>query len=604
MNVNLKNILKTSFLFLMLSPVQPIFAAPQIGYSEMPITGKTNINVMYDVDDTKSIMNYSGVKYYKICDEYTVSSSGKTYTCNVNDFKAMNWNAVTDANGVTINTPVNLTSSTDKLGVKNFVISTEEGVHNICIQTKDAADNGDGTGNISDLTCREIYYDKTGPEVSSIVINGGNHWINTGKIPVTMKISDNRAGIGKITYDTGNGTTAFIDFSKTENTIKCTHNTHEALGDGSYTCTITAFLETNEYRHYGDLNFKIIDRVGNVTNVTECPGSYVDTTGKGSCRVYYDLKDPIADANLLNSGNGSINNSTGHLEYHIKDEPDSIWKSPSGIEQVIVENSDGSNKQWLVDERNNPDPSKTVDGILRDYLFNKCPASAKFTIIDKAGNITEYNTEQMACNVLGIYEFRVTDVVNPTTYNLSSPFEIREWDFTPNPIILQAAGGFLGPVTPTYEYPYGDLPKALAGANMTFDMAYIWDGDPISSITGYYTIEIYNKNEGYLDSWTVRVTDSNFKKAETVTTDYGTEGVVYRMYPETFMIPKDAPSTNAIRDSYTYVTIRVSLTITTYEGEIVKTQARIFPLDNSAEYAHIGLVVGNIDDYLWFSELS
>ena len=56
-------------------------------------------------------------------------------------------------------------------------------------------------------------------------------------------------------------------------------------------------------------------------------------------------------------------------------------------------------------------------------------------------------------------------------------------------------------------------------------------------------------------------------------------------------------------NNMTYVTIEVTATLTNYEGEIVKTQTKVFPNNtNSNLLGHIGKVVGHIDDYVYFGE--
>lgn len=573
-----------------MSMVTGVSAVAQKGYTDMNVTGKTTFDITYTVDDTKAIMNYSGAEWYEACDNDFASNN--TCVAAYADYTTAGESKVRDINGAETS-PTN----SGTLSIKNFGISTEEGVHEICIRNRDNADQYPGVGNVSDIVCKNIFYDKSGPEAEKIVINNANHWINKGEIPIVMTITDNRAGIDKITYVAGGsgGSVVIkeIDFSKPGNTITCERDTHPALGDGSYRCTVVAVLETDPNREYGDLDFTIYDKVGNSTNITECVGSYVDkSSGKGSCRIYYDLNKPGGNVEVKNDGNG-LNDNTAHIEYHIKDEPAIPWNSPSGIEQVIVENPDGTNQQWIVDERDNPDPDITVDGLIQDYILNSCPAQVKFTIIDKAGNVTVMLTQpDLNCHALTFEEMRVVDVVNPKRYNNEHPYAIQEWVFGDNPQIYGEDGGWLGPDTPSVGNDYATLPSALSGANMTFDLTYKWDGDQNHTVSGYYTITVYNTTEGYESTWTGAINNSDF-------VDIGSNK---HRVTKTFTVPKDAPATDTSRNSYTYVTLQAVLTVKTREGGVDKYQTIIFPA--SGYNGHIGNVEGSIDDYLYFGELS
>lgn len=593
---------------LLFSPNQA-HAAIEKGFRKIPITGTTSVNITYDVDDTKSIMDYSGAYRYAICNEFG------TKTCSESDF--VTYNQIQTSGGQATNAGtggINITSTGNKVVIQNHQIGIEEGIYNVCIRNQDFAVNGAGTGNFSDILCSEVFHDTSGPIATSIILNGANHWINTGEVPVRMTITDNRAGIKEITYDSGNGRKK-IDFAESGNTISCVRDEDPAEGDGSYVCTVVATLHTNFYRKSGDMGFIIEDKVGNKTSVSECIGSYKDpNTGKGSCIMYYDGNKPSVDGKINSSDEGgasnAINNNTGHLEIHAKDEPTNVWTVPSGIEQVIVQDSDGSGEpKWVLDERNNPDPKKTFDEVIKEFVFNRCPASAKITVIDKAQNKIEIITSPMTCNYLSFYSFRVLDVVNPKIYNLARPFEIRNWVFEQNPITNES--GYLGPVVPTSENKYGDLPKALAGANVTWDISYLWEGETASTkngtISGYYTVLIENQSQRYTYNWTKRLSQSDFIKTDQVPGG-DKEGVIYQSKPQTFTIPRDTPPSkeNSTFDSEkTYVTIQVILTMETKEGTVSKYQTRVFPLDgNEAVYGKIAEVTGSIDDYIWFGELN
>ena len=579
-------------------------AAPEKGFHDMAVTGDRTINIRYDVDDTKGIINYAGVEYYKICDGYDVSDSNgniiNTKTCNyATDFKPLEWKDL-ETNNVSV--PVNITSQYSYLTVKNFTLDDVEGVHRICLQTRDHADNihgnGPGTGNQSDVTCKNIFYDKTAPKANKIILNTGeHHWDNDGKINVKMELYDNRAGIDvdDITYAyDDSGVRYSVNDSSIGNkaTLTCERSDSPSTGDGSYSCTLEATINANFNKHYNDFQFEVTDKVGNTLEVgnNECIGSY-----NNSCRIYFDGNPPDIDVEVNAGGDGDVSDSKAHIEYHAKDDPKTPWLTPSGIELVIVSNEDGSNEQVLWDKRNDPNPPKTVDNVIRDYVLNHCPANIKFEVHDKAGNISTVRVENIECNTMNFKEFRVIDVVNPKKYNYTSPYTVQDWIFERNNV-TNLDGGYLGPNTPDSSNPYGILPEALAGANMTWDASLIWDGDDDVTIDGYYTVNVYNTSDGYEREWTVRLDESQFRKV-------GTDGnnIIYEIEPQTFTIPNDAPRSK--NNNMTYVTIEVTATLTNYEGEIVKTQTKVFPNNtNSNLLGHIGKVVGHIDDYVYFGE--
>lgn len=557
-------------LILLLAQTTQVFA----GYDKMPVTGNGRIKLSALVKDTKNVTNYSGVEYMRYKDSFGSTNSSWS-----------NYIRITNRNGVEI-PEVN----DGEVTMPSVQLMDTEGIHNVCIQLKDHADTvhglggtpnneTDGTSNESASNiCTNIFYDKTKPSATKIELNKGNHWINKGEIPVSMVLVENRAGIDKITYDNGFGGRSTIPDSD----IKCTQNTDPASGDGSWACTVNSTLITNDNRASGNMYFQMCDKVGNCNNITKCSGSYKD-----SCVMDYDKIIPTGTADIKNYGDNT-NGSNANVDIHLQDLPGDVWTKASGIETVTISNLDGSNEKVLVNKANDPDPAATFDAFIQEYLTTQCPATVSVTITDKAGNVSVINSIPRGCTIAKIKELRVLDVVNPKLYTLVSPFQIQDWNFINNP-------QHLNPGEVTAVTPYGTLPSALSGGNIKWDAVYQWDGDSNYKLNAYYTVKIYNTFEGYSQSFTNKLTINDFTKEGTNT---------YRLNPQTFAVPKDAPSSK--NNNHTYVAISLVIDITTVEGGATKTQTIMFTeQDYDADgYGRIAEVVGSIDDYVYFGEIN
>ena len=469
--------------------ISPVFAE----YEYIEITGVPAITIEYDILDTKNVTNYSGVDRIKACNNCSPANTGD------NDFaydsKWSDWITVQNKDKKNVS-KVNF----DTLYLHDWNIPSgktdENKIHEICIITQDnSGHNSTGTEgftNISQPSCRNVYYDTAPPAilVEEVVLNNGNHWINTGRIPMTMTLRDNRAGLRAIYYNDGvtNGSAKQIPSED----IDCTLSNHPALGDGTWTCEIDTTLITNFNKNLIDFEFTVVDNVNNsTTHKVASPDEL------SNYRIYYDGVIPTGDITILNDGNDNISTNIGYLDYHIKDEisPSTYkWQFNSGIEKlelmgVGLTNGGSIYNRETIYVNTEKDPPKTVDGYINDYAFqNNCPAQVKMIATDKSGNVSEDIVSNIVnCQSLKVNGMTLTDIVHPGRFTWKDPFSPMDWNF--NDKFNNGQNGFLENTaygTQSLSNKYGPLQFALAGGNISFDLDYEWNGDKVNDIYGYF----------------------------------------------------------------------------------------------------------------------
>ena len=531
------------------------------GYTSMPITGTRNINLTFSANDKVSGIPYSGNLRYQACNDCEGNPNGA-------------WTQLKYAsNDQTIDSAV----QEGTFGIKNWTLPDVEGEHTVCVRVMDNAIHGQSndTGNISAQQCNKVFYDKTAPIISDVVINNGNDYANHGEIPITFKVTDNRAGIlsgietnnsngsGKITYNNGYGGLGTISADE----ITCVNSDNPVEGDGSETCTVNATLHLNSDIDYIDLTFTLYDNVNN-------SASYSRDEDNMPYRIYFDKVAPTIDLKVPMGQGGTINTNAAIVEYHVKDDIESPWLHASGIQKVVLSNSNGANqKTILVNTDFTQDMDTTLDGIVRDYILENCPNGAvKMEAWDRAGNkseeIFDNNGQGISCQTFEISNVIVEDVVNPTLYNISQPFTALE--YMPD-----------GKIDP--------LPYGLAGANMTFSLNYSWDGDEDNTMYGKYVITVKDEKGTYNKSFTGNITEDEFTKIG--------DGLYATKH--TITLPTDAPASTS--DNKVYVYIQTEAYVQTVEGDVIRTGGDTFPDIGTGAIAQI---VGSIEDYLWFSEIN
>ena len=537
---------------------QPVIA----GYQSMPITSNRNIEVrMRGTDNSDAGNQYSGVYHYSICTEKCTNDTTCDNSC-ANSSNWSSWSQLKDKNGNYLQPTPTADAYT------TYTLPDKEGALNVCVKFKDAAINGEGTGNISDYSCNKIFYDKSAPVISDVVLNDGNEFINDGNIPVKFTITDNRAGIKSITYNNGYGnSTSELPLDSTR--LKCEQSIHAVNGDGTWSCTYEGILETNVDKPYIDLVFTVQDKVGN-------------TATYDGYREYYDKNAPEIDVLAHTDSNGSTTSERVNVDVHVKDPATEPWIYPSGLTKVTISNSDGSNLQELKLDATDGS-QKVLDKFIQDYALSACSLTGTNITIkayDKAGNIAEkQNNLDIYCHKLQVTNVTVTNVVNPQLYTFGTPFD------------------------PVSYYPTGymePMPQALAGGNMSFNIHYKWEGNEDVKIDGTYTIIV--ENNGYKKTLSGTISWSTKENPE-----YG--DFISKEYPEfisahTITLPNDAPS-KSIYNENTKVWIHVVATATVKEGGVeTQSTSTIQGTATHPDSIHIADIVGNIDDFLYFGELN
>ena len=505
------------------------------GYRALPITGTRDINLTFNADDTISGVPYSGNLRYRACSNCKGNPSGEWAPLRTTDNHEIT-NAV----------------QSGTFYIKGWVLPDREGEHEVCVQIMDNAIHGqsNNVGNISNQQCNTVFYDKSAPIITDIVLNEGNKFINHGSVPGKFKITDNRAGIEKITYNDGFGGTREIPAEH----IVCKKSTNPVEGDGSVSCSVETTFELNSDTAYNDLVLRACDKVGNCKDY-------------GPTRIYFDKVVPDIQLIIPESGSGeSVNTNEAVIEYHIKDDIQDPWIYPSGIQKVVLSNNGYNKVTILVNSDLTKDMATTLDGMIRDYAMSACPGVVKLEVWDRAGNYGYEDRMVESCSNFLIENVTMNNVINPNKYNASNPFPST--DYMP-----------AGEMIP--------LPQALAGANINFTITYKWDGDAVNKMYGKYIITVRNEDGSYNKSFTQEIKENEFVVAGTDT--YTTTHEV--------KLPTDAPK--SVTGNNTYVHIEVQATVETVEDDVVKTGHDTFP---DVGNGIIATIVGSIEDYLWFGE--
>ncbi len=535
-----------------------------VEYTPLLVSGKGTLTIAYEVDDTKSITNYSGVDSAIACidcrDElnltYTMLDGGSY---------------VTNAYG----TVVSRVNDGD-LTYFSYEIpeDTEDGKHWLCIQTEDnTAKTINGTfqeGNLSlaedNVSCVRFYYDITAPTSSDLVVNNNNSYTNNDYIPVTLSFADNYAGIKSITYEDGYGNTVTVS----EDDYTCTRNTTAGNGEGSWTCKMDTTIKVNSDRSDADIYFTITDNVNNI-HTTQ------------SVNIKFDKILPEGTVEIHEDGEGVVNSQTGYVEYHVTDPTGNPWIYPSGLIKVTVSELDGSHEVVLLDEPDlTTDKNTSLDGILTDYLLTTCyegEVSVKLYVADRAGNYTgdENNPDEIiisnsvVCALAKVSRFDVVSVINPGIYTESLPFSVLSWVFNDGDAEEGMEGDILAPL--------------LAGAETSFEFDVEWSGDIAAVATATYTVTVVNDAEGYEKSFNGALSGSDFS--------LNSNGYKYSSFEETITMPKDAPVGSDV-----YITIDV--TISSVEGGLNKVTTSSALFDKYGDNALWGTITGSIEDYLYF----
>lgn len=533
------------------------------GYTPMPITGVRNIKVSYDADDIVSNTPYAGALRQEVC----ADCKGRTPESDPKKWEKLQY----ASNGQVITAAV----QDDTFGMASFQLPNVEGEHVVCVRVMDNAIHGQSNdyGNVSDQKCTKVYYDKSAPVITDVVINNGNKFANHGEIPVTFTVTDNRAGIlsgitgaggqGRITYNNGYGGVYEIEADE----ITCKKSTNPVEGDGSEVCKVNATLHLNSDIDYLDIVFTPYDNVNNNAGYTQYP----DNT---PYRIYFDKIAPTIDIKVPLGEGGTINTNTAVVEYHVKDDIADPWLHASGLQKVTLSNGNGANeKTILINPDFTQDMEPTLDGIIRDYILENCPnGSVKMEAWDRAGNhsveIFDNDGRGIKCETFVIENVRVDDVVNPKIYNTATPFE---------------------PVSFNAEGKMEPLPKGLAGANVDFTINYRWEGDTLNKIYGNYTITVKDQAGTYNKKMT------NSIKAEEVSQ------VATGIYASshTIKLPTDAPVSTPTNKVYVYIYIEA--TVETVEGDVIRYGGDTYPDIGEGIMVEI---VGSIEDYLWFGEIN
>lgn len=505
------------------------------GYQPLPITGTKEIKLTFNATDMVSNVPYAGVLKYRACNDCSTQTG--------------TWNKMVYAsNGQEASGAV----QKDTFTIPNWSLPDTEGEHEVCVQLMDDSTHGqsNGTGNISDRICKTVFYDKTAPVITDIVLNNGNRFINNGNVPGTFKVTDNRAGIGKITYNDGYGGTREVPSGD----IVCKKSTNPVEGDGSVSCTVNTTFQLNSDTAYNDLVLNVCDNVGNCKNY-------------GPTRIYFDKVAPTIDLKIPNSGSGeSVNTNEVVVEYHVKDPAVDPWIYPSGVQKVVLSNNGYNETIIMVNTDFTKDMEPTVDGMIRDYMMNACPGTIKMEVWDRAGNYTYKEVDVTSCSTFMIENLTMNNVINPNKYNQTTPF---------NPITYMPDGEM------------SPMPQALAGANINFTVTYKWDGDTINKMYGKYLITVRNEDGSYNKTFSQDIKQEEF---------YYNGGDIYTTTHDV-KLPTDAPK--SVTGNNTYVIIQVKATVETVEDDVVKTGKDTFPdIGNGI----IATIVGSIEDYLWFGE--
>lgn len=504
-------------------------------YEPLPITGTQEIKLTFNATDIVANTPYSGVLRYRACNNCSTQTG--------------NWsNMIYASNGQT----ATKAEQSGTFAIPNWKLPNQEGIHEVCVQLMDNAIHGQSNdvGNISDRLCKKVFFDKTAPVISNIVLNNGNRFINHGSVPGSFKVTDNRAGIEKITYNDGYGGTREVPAGD----IVCKKSTNPVEGDGSVSCTVNTTFELNSDTAYNDLVLNVCDKVGNCKNY-------------GPTRIYFDKVPPEIDLKIPNSESGnSVNTNEVVVEYHVKDPAVDPWIYPSGIQKVVLSNNGYNQVTIMVNTDFTKDMQTTVDGMIRDYMMNACPGTVRLEVWDRAGNYTYKDKDVTSCSTFLIENVTMNNVINPNKYNVSNPF------------------------TPVAYMPSGEMipiPQALAGANINFTVTYRWDGDVINKMYGKYLITVRNEDGSYNKTFSQDIKQEEF---------YHDGGDIYTTTHEV-KLPTDAPK--SVTGNTTYVIIEVQATVETVEDDVIKIGKDTFPdIGNGI----IATIVGSIEDYLWFGE--
>ena len=505
------------------------------GYTRLPITGTREIDLSFNADDTVNGVDYSGVLRYRACTNCNGNPTGE-------------WSPLTYSNGQTVSSGV----QSGTFYINNWLLPDQEGEHEVCVQLMDYAIHGPSSnvGNISRQQCSKVYYDKSAPVISDIILNEGNKFINHGDVPGKFTVTDNRAGIKLITYNDGYGGTGVIPADD----IACVKSTNPVEGDGSVSCKVETIFHLNSDTAYNDLELTVYDNVGNYETY-------------GPTRIYFDKVVPEVNLIVPNTGaNESINTNEIVVEYHVKDAIEEPWIYPSGIQKIILSNSGLNEKLIMINSDLTKDMDTAVDGMIRDYVMNACPGTLKMEVWDRAGNYSYTEIEIRNCSVFEIENVTMNNVINPNLYNVTTPFE--EVSYMPS--------GVMSP-----------MPQALAGANIEFTITYKWDGDLINKMYGRYMITVRNESGSYIKSFTQDIETDEF-------IDKGS-GIFETVHE--LKLPTDAPKSTT--DDKTYVYIEIRATVETVEDDVIKTGVDMFPDIGDGIIAQIA---GSIEDYLWFGE--
>lgn len=518
------------------------FNAAGSGYRALPITGTQKVNLTFDTSDMVGTYKYSGTYKYRA---WVEDGSGISGT----------WDNLKYKNGTIVSVGVN-NPNADTFYVKDFELKNKEGEQKVCLEIMDYAvhSQSNGKGNISARQCNTIYFDKSAPviDLDTFILNEGNRFINHGNVPGRFVITDNRAGIGSISYKDGYGGIRQIPAGD----IVCKKSTNPVNGDGSVRCNVNTTFQLNSDTAYNELELNVCDKVGN------CSGFQKTKT------IWFDKVKPTIDLKIPNASSGlSVNTNEVVVEYHVKDDVVDPWIYPSGIQKIVLSNNGYNEVLIMINTDLTKDMEATVDGMIRDYVMHACPGTVTMEVWDRAGNYNIKNENVDSCSDFLIENLTMNNVINPNKYNASNPFPST--DYMPT-----------GGMSP--------LPQALAGANINFTVTYKWDGDEdIHDMYGKYIITVKNEDGSYNKSFSKDIVLSDF-------VDMGSD--IYTTTHEV-KLPTDAPK--SVTGNNTYVYIEVVASIETLEDDVIKTGSDTFPDIGNGIMATI---VGSIEDYLWFGE--